>query len=240
MAEHISRKELKRDEVAETLQHGAEAVMSHQKLLWIACGVTAAVLLAVFGWRFYSERQTTKAAAAFAEARKVFDARIRAVGEPEAPGEITYVAESNKYKDAAEKFAGVAQSYPRTRPGQLARYYAGVCYALLGQNDDAQKWLREAESSSAEDIAALARFQLAGVLAKSGKGEEAAQLYNQLIEKPSILVPKPVVMLALAEYYSKDKPQEATKLYNQVKQDYPNTPAADEAQKRLELLPPVS
>ena len=236
MSEHISRKELKRDQVAETLAHGAEAVLSHQKMMWIIAGATAVVILAVFGWRFYSDRQSTKASAALEEAMETFNARIRLPGEPEEPGEVTYVDEKNKLDDAAKKFADVAQKYPRTRAGQIAQYYAGISHERAGQLNQAQEWLRKADSGSPE-IAALARFQLAGVLAKSGKGDEAVKIYQQLIEKPSTFVAKPVVMLALADYYRASNPAEATRLYDQIKKDYVNTPAADEADKRLELLP---
>ena len=236
MSEHISRKELKRNEVAETLQHGADAVLSHQKMIWIIGGAALAVVLAVFGWRFYTDRQSTKASAALEDAMKIFHARIRVPGEVEEPGEVTYVDEKNKFDDAAKKFTEVAQKYPRTRPGQVAQYYAALSYERLERYDDAQQWLRKAESGS-EDLAALARFQLAGVLAKTGKAEDAAKIYQQLMANPPALVPKPVVMLALADHYLKTNPAEATKLYDQVRKDFANTPAAEAAEKRLELLP---
>jgi hypothetical protein len=41
-------------------------------------------------------------------------------------------------------------------------------------------------------------------------------------------------MLALADVYSKTSPSEATKLLTQIKTEFPNTPAAEEANKRLE------
>jgi len=236
VSEHLTRKELKRDEVAETLVHGAEAVRSHQQILWMIGGAVFAVLLAVLGWRFYSDRQTMKASAALEDAMEVYHARIRLPGQPEEPGEVTYVDEKNKYDDAAKKFIDVAQKYPRTRPGQVATYYAGLSYEQVGRNDDAQQWLRKAESGS-DEIAALARFQLAGVLAKSGKADDAAKLYELLMQNPTTLVPKPVVILALAGQYSKTHPAEAVKLYEQVKKDYADSPAAQEAEKHLELLP---
>jgi TolA-binding protein len=52
-----------------------------------------------------------------------------------------------------------------------------------------------------------------------------------------VLVPKPLVMLSLASVYSHTNPAEATKLLNQIKVEFPDTPAADEAAKRLELIP---
>jgi TolA-binding protein len=49
-------------------------------------------------------------------------------------------------------------------------------------------------------------------------------------------VPKPLVLLTLADYYRKTDPAQASKLYNQVKQDFPDTPAAEKADEGLELL----
>jgi len=236
MPQHISRKELKRDEVAETLAHGAEAVLSHQRALWVAASAALVVVLAVFGWRFYTERQTTKAAAALDDAMKVFQAPIRTAGEPQTPGEISYVDEKNKLSDAASKFLKVAQQYPRTRPSQVARYYAGLSYVRLGRYDEAQRQLREVASGGDDGAAALARFQLAGVLDQAGKPDEAVKLYQQLMQNPSVLVPKPLVLLTLAEHYRKTNPQEASRLYNQVKSEFPASPAAEEAEKRLQEL----
>jgi hypothetical protein len=48
------------------------------------------------------------------------------------------------------------------------------------------------------------------------------------------MVPKAISMLALADYYRKTDPAQATKLYNQVKQEYPA--AAAQADQGLELV----
>lgn len=233
---HISRKELKKDEIRETLAHGAEAVFSHQRLVGIAVTLAVVVGLAIVGWRFYSERQTVKASAALDDAMKVYQARIRAPGEPTEPTEVTYVDERNKYEDAAKKFSSVARNYPRTRPGQVGRYYAALCQERLGRYDEAQKQLQELGSSSDAELAALARFQLAEVYERTGKGDEAVKLYRQLADQPTVLVPKAVVLLALAEQLGKSNPQEAIKVYDQIKKDFPDSAAADEADQRLELL----
>jgi hypothetical protein len=42
--------------------------------------------------------------------------------------------------------------------------------------------------------------------------------------------------VTLADYYRKTDPAQASKLYNQVKQDFPDTPAAEKADEGLELL----
>ena len=233
---HISRKELKKDEVRDTFAHGAEAVLSHQQLTLYIILVAALVALGVFGWRAYSERQTVKAAAAYDDAMKVFQARVRAPGEPVEPSEVTYVDEKNKYADAAKKFSDVAVKYPRTRPGQLSAYYAALSDEKLDKTDDARKWLKGLADGDS-DFASLAKFELAQLDDRVGQGDEAVNLYQQLIAKPAVLVPKPVVMLALAEHYSAKNPAEAAKLYAQIKKDYPDTPIAEQADQELALLP---
>ena len=233
---HISRRELKKDEIRETLAHGAEALISHQRLAVIVVTLGVAVGVAVVGWRVYSERQTVKASAALDDVMKVYEARIRAPGEPTESTEITYADERNKYEDAAKKFLSVAQGYSHTRPGQTARYYAALCLEHLGRGDEAQKQLHELESGGGDELGSLARFQLAEIYERTGKGDDAAKLYRQLTDKPTVLVPKAVALLALADYLSKSNPQEAMKLYDQVKKDFPDTAAADEADKHLEIL----
>ena len=234
---HISRKELKKDEVRETIDHGAEAVYTHQKLVAYVLGIALIVAIAVFGWRFYSQRQTMKASAALDDAMKVYDARVRAPGEPEEPGELTYIVEKNKFEDASKKLLEVAQRYPRTRPGQVALYYASLSLEKLGRDAEAQKWLQQLTGSGDSDFAALAHFELAQIADRTGKPDEAVKLYQQLIAKPTLLVPKPVVMLALADHWRKTNPAEAAKLYNEIKTEFPGTGIADQADQELELLP---
>ena len=236
MAQHILRKELKTDQIREKFVHGVESVASHQQLLWIVVGAALIVALAAFGWSSYARRQTALAAAALDDAMKVFQARIRAPGETADPGEIAYVDEKNKYGDAERKFLQVATQYGRTRPGQIARYYAALSEEHLKLFDDAEKNLKQLDSSGDESLAGLARFQLAWVYAQNGKGPQAVELYKQLADNPTIFVPKPMVLLTLADYYRKTDPAQASKLYNQIKQDFPDTPAAEQADQGLELL----
>jgi len=234
LAQHISRRELKKDEVRETLAHGAEAVLSHQQVALYLVIAAVIVGLGIFGWKTYAQRQTVKASADFDAAMKIFQAPV---GVPPAAGQVTYSDATKKFTDAEQKFAAVASKYPRTRPGELARYYAALSFEKLDKNDDAKKYLQGLTGSSDEETAAMAQFELAGLDSRTGQDADAVKLYQQLIAKPTVLVPKPVVMLALAAHYGQKNPAEAAKLYSQIKSDYPNTPIADQADQALALLP---
>jgi hypothetical protein len=237
---HMSRKELKTDEIHDTLAQGVEGVLSHQKTAALVIGVIVVVALAVGGWKIYTERQTVKASAAFDDAMKIFQARIMKPGDPVEPGEPTYMNAGVKFIDASTKFGEVAAAYPHTRPGELSHYYAALSLERIGQDMEAKKWLEGLTSSGSEEFVALAKNEIAQIDDRTGKGADAVKLYQELLAKPSILVPKPVVMLSLAEHYRQatpPDPSQAVKLYNQIKTEFPDTRAAEQADQELALLP---
>lgn len=237
MPQHVlSRKELKRDEFRESFAHGAEAVASHQKTAWTVGAVVLLVAAGILGWRFYTQRQTGMAASALDDALKTYEAPIASPSEPAAPGELTFGDEKTRDTAAEQKFADVAARYPRTRPGQMARYYDALCLELVGSNDQVEKDLKAVAGSNDPEMSSLARYQLAQFYDRNGRGPEAVALYQQLEDKPSLLVPKAVVMLSLADHFATSDPAQASKIYNQIKTDYSGTPAADQADERLELL----
>lgn len=233
---HISRKELKKDELRESLAHGADAVLSHQELtLYIVIAVLVAGL-GGYGWWFYSQRQTVKASVAFDAAMKIFQAPLDSPGTPPTPNQPTYKDANTKFTDAAQKFSDAAAKYPRTRPGQLSKYYAALSFERLDKDNQAKSQLQGLAAGDGE-FAAMARFELAQLDDRTGQGDDAVKLYQQLLDKPTVITPKPVVMLALAEHYREKDPAQAAKLYGQIKSDYPDTKIADQASQELALLP---
>jgi len=237
VAKHISRQELKTDQVQEALSHSAEAVLSHKTTLVYVVVVALIVAVGVFGWQFYSQRQSVKASAGFNDAMQIFQAPTLAPGQAPQPNEISYSDNLKKYQDALKKFEDVANQYPRARAGQLADYYSALCLERLNQNAPAVTWLSKIQNSSNHDFAAMARFELAQIYDRSGNAAQAVQLYNDLLKNPSVLAPKPMVMLALAEHYRQSDPAQAARIFNQIKSQYPDTGAADQADQQLALLP---
>ena len=239
MAQHISRKDLKKDEIRAGFVHGAEAVVSHQRQVWTIGGIVLVVALAILGWRFYTQRQTVKAAAELDAAMKIYQAQVQDAStppQPPMPGEVTYQDSTTKYTDAEKQFSQIAAKYPHTRPGLEAGYYDALCEIQLNQNDPAERELKTLASGSDQDFAGLADYQLALLYDKTSRGPQAATLYQQLVDKPSLLVPKALVLLSLADHFAKSDPAQATKLYNQIKQDYPDSQAATQADQHLLIL----
>src|SRR6476660_7578302 len=85
--EHISRKELKQDRIKETIEHGAEAVVSHGQFTLIVVLVVLLAALGYGGWRFYIDRQTVEASGAFDSAMKAYQGRVGVASDPALPND---------------------------------------------------------------------------------------------------------------------------------------------------------
>jgi predicted negative regulator of RcsB-dependent stress response len=241
VSEHLSRKELKQDKIKETIEHGAEAVYSHSTVAVTAILLAIVVACAWGGWKLYHDRQTAKAEVEFDAAMKTYNARI--AGTPDAapdPAEPVYQDEATRSDAAVTKFIAVADKYPGTNPGKLARYYAALCYENLEKQNQALELLQKVSASGDAELSAMAQYQISVVYARTGKADEAIKILRALSAKPTALVPHPVVLLDLAGLLRKSSPQEALSIYQQVKKDYPNATISEEADRGMAELAPKS
>lgn len=240
MPEHISRKELKQDKIKETIEHGAEAVFSHGQFAGILVTVILAIALGYGGWRLYINRQTEQASGAFEAATKAYQGRIGAAPDPTEPNMPVYADEKSRVQDALSKFTSVADKYPSTNPGKLARYYAALCLEDLDRQNQALEELKKISSGSDKELAAMAQYQMAVIHARTGKTDDAVKILRALAEKPSVIVPRPLVLLELARVLAPSNSKEATSIYQQIKKEFPDTTLADQAERGLDSLSPKS
>jgi predicted negative regulator of RcsB-dependent stress response len=240
VSEHISRKELKQDKIKETIEHGAEAVISHGQFTLIVVILAAAGALGYGGWRFYIDRQTVEASAAFDTGMKAYQGRIATAPDPAEPNEPFYRDEPTRVQDALQKFTKVADKYPSTNPGKLARYYTALCLEDLERHNQAQEELKKISGSSDKELSAMAQYQVAIIYARTGKTDDAIKSLRALADKQSALVPRPLVLLELARLLRDSNPKEAVTIYQQIKKDFPDTTIADQADRGLDSLSPKS
>lgn len=230
----ISRHELKQDEFIQTVNETWEWVQRQHTALIVAV-VTVVVGLAGFGgYRVYAENQMAKADAALGKAIRTFHAQILPPGTPKPPtDEPTFGTEQARNEAALKEFTELRRHYPRTPAARLAEYYVALCQEALGKQEEAIKILQSLAAGRDRDAHAIASYHLASLYLKMGKGAEAEKLYLDLLAKPSFLIPKTMAMMALADYYRDSKPNEAAKLYEEVKRDFPDTVAAATATDNL-------
>ena len=236
-----TRHQLKQDRFSKVTLEAAEKTAhwsaEHQsKLIAAAIAVVVVAAIAFGGW-YYVNSQDEKASAELSTAVRTFETPVRPAGVPAQPGFESFASPQERATTARKQFQAIVDKYPRTHTADMARYFVGLASAQLRDNTAAERNLQEAAKSSNADLAALGKFALASVYRADNKDTQAVDLYKQLIDKPTLVVSKATAQLELAGFYeSRQKPDEAKKIYDQVAKENPATEAASLAQRRATAL----
>jgi tetratricopeptide (TPR) repeat protein len=137
-------------------------------------------------------------------------------------------------------FIDVANKYSSTNPGKLARYYDALCLEDLEQHNQALEELKKVSETRDRELSGMAQYQTGVIDARIGKTDEAVKIYRALADKKLVFVPRPLVLLELANVLRQTKPQEAAAVYQQIKQEFPDSTISEEADRGLGTLAPKS
>jgi TolA-binding protein len=138
---------------------------------------------------------------------------------------------------ANQGFLRIISKYGGTQVGNLAKFYAGSSYLHLGDYNNAIKYLKDF-STSEKETQLRATGLLGDAYAESGKKQEAVEHYKKagtMFEDDDVNSPEYLFRAAML-YQELGKNQEAIDLLNQLKNKYPASPRAYEADKYLGKL----
>lgn len=135
-------------------------------------------------------------------------------------------------------FLRVIDKYGGTDAGNLANFYAGSCYIKLNDNDKAIKYLKKFNGDS-KPVQARAYKLLGDAFADLGKNADALSYYKKAarhFEKDEANSAESLFAAAyLADRVIKDS-KEAISLYKEVKEKFPKTQQAFDADNYLAQL----
>ncbi|HVB28434.1 MAG TPA: tetratricopeptide repeat protein [Terriglobia bacterium] len=237
--DRYTRHQLKHDDFQEKLE--ALQVLAEEHLKQIIMIGVAVLVVAGTVWyvRSYYARQDAVANVELQDAISTFHAYVGSGQESSllGPGQ-SYPTAQAKYQKALTQFSDVVKNYPRTKAAGYALIQMGVCQSQLGNEPTALKTLQDAGKNSDPEIASQAQFALAGVLAKTGKTDEAAKIYQKLADHPTTIVPRATALLALADLYRNTQPKRARGIYEQVQKEFGSDAViADVLKQQLATLP---
>ncbi len=229
-----TRHQLKQDKFAENVAETYSWAVEHRnKLIGGAVILVVALAVAIGGWAYVQHRDA-QASEALGAALRVFQAPVVPAGTPAEGSGPTFTSAAERSRAAHTEFARVAGQYAHTNSGHLARYFAGVTSAELGDYTGAESDLKAAIDSSSADVSALAKMALASVYRNTNRLPQAMDLYKQLIAKPTGSVPKFAAQLQLADLYQTSQPAEAAKIYAEIVKDDPQGMAGRVASGHLQ------
>ncbi|MEE0690607.1 MAG: hypothetical protein UCJ13_07210, partial [Bacteroidaceae bacterium] len=149
------------NEFDETLAASKNFFDKHKKaIVYGGGGLLAAIIIVLLTHQFYIVPRNTKANEALYKAEALF-----------ASGEYEKALNGN---ETAQGFLAVADNFGCTKAANLAKMYAGICYANLGQYNEAVAMLEDFSGCGDAMISPAAIGALGNCYAALGQKEKAA------------------------------------------------------------------
>jgi tetratricopeptide (TPR) repeat protein len=225
----IKRKELKRNDLAETFGRTIDYVSQHRRGATEAIGAAVAVLLLAAGFFLFRGWREHQAGKELSIALEILESPL--ASDPAA-------AAAPRTFPTAEAREGEATKHLRDaakRGGTDAARAARVILAARTEKPAvASEILTKVAREARFEVAAVAEVDAARLLAAEGKTTEAIDRLKRAIESPESSVPKDALLFTLAETYEKaGSPADARATYQRLVNDYPNSPYRSEAQQKI-------
>jgi len=232
MSQKISRRALKRNELAETVNKTVGYVSEHRKGATEAVAVAIGAVLLVGGFFLYRAWQERAAGQSLSEALSVLAAPL--AGEPPvSPGVKTY-ANAAERRAEAEKLLKKAASRGATSSGRAA----AVILAAGGADKPEQSLdtFEKAARQGRSETAAAAEIDAARLLVAQGKATEAIERLKRAIDSPKSAAPRDALLFALGQVYEQVGQQaDARATFQRLITDYPNSAYRSEARQKVPL-----
>ncbi len=213
--DRLTRKELKTDKFAEEVSHTVEFLEQHRRQAIIIGSIVAAIMLGAAGY-YYRKAQHMERQRALTAALEIYQAPVSE--SPAAEG-VHFKSEAEKQAAVEKEFTKLAAEYSGSPEAAIAKYYLAVTASAAGDQEKAERLLKEVAESADKGYASLAKFSLAQLYEGQGRPEEAEKLLRELVERPTILVSKEQATIALAGVLAKKNPPEARKLLEPLRSE---------------------
>jgi tetratricopeptide (TPR) repeat protein len=134
-------------------------------------------------------------------------------------------------------FEKVAKNYGGTKAGNLAKYYAGLCYLKLNNPTKAVDYLKDFSTDSKE-FQMLSYFRLADAYSDLNKNSDAINFYDKAGHAFTEDEANSAEALFRAGFLSEvaGKNDDAVKYYKEIKEKYPRTTPGSQIDKYLARL----
>lgn len=129
-------------------------------------------------------------------------------------------------------FAAVADKYGKYQAGKLAALYAGICEYQLGEYDEAANYLNDFDGDDL-NITPAAKMLLGDTYVELGEYSKAIAAFKKAAADKNKLIAPMALKKAAIVYLEEGKKDEAKKLFEQIKNDYPQSTEAQDIDKYI-------
>lgn len=130
-------------------------------------------------------------------------------------------------------FIGIVDEYGSTKSGNLANYYAGVCYLRKGDWNNAIEYLSNYDAE--DDITgALAYGGIGDAHLELKQNEEALKYYRMAVDYDNNMFTAPYFLMKVGFVQEMNKDfKSAVETYERIKKDYPKSTEAREIERYI-------
>ncbi len=197
-------------------------VQTHLRSIVAACCVVLVIVVGVVLWSNFSGKREAQAAEALYPCEQYF-----------LSGNMEKALDGDGQQCVG--FLAVADQYSHTKPGNLAKLYAGVAYAQLGKYEEAKTWLEKFSPKGDEMVSPAALGMLGNTYVQLGDTKKGAETLEKAAKKADNTVLSPIFLVQAGEIYeSLGETDKALKLYELVKSDYRASTQGNDIDKYIE------
>src|SRR5580658_9049358 len=179
---HLSRKELKQDNVALKVEETTHFLVTHRRLVTkVGAAALAVLVIGVGSWFFISSRRDAREQA-LASALALQSATVGAA--PAGSSAPNFPSQMAKDDSIQKAFNSIISQNSGSEEAYAAEYYLAGIDAGNGKADDALKKYDHVVSGASADYASLAKLAKAQVLFSLNREPEAEALLKDLIAHP--------------------------------------------------------
>jgi tetratricopeptide (TPR) repeat protein len=222
----MSKKEqlVKEIENGHELDANAGLLMKNLKKVSIAVGaIVAVIVIVVLVNQYYIAPRNEKAATEIASAQMLF---LSGEYEKALNGDGVNLG-----------FLQVIEQYGSTPSGNIARLYAGLCYAHTEKAAEAIKYLEDYDDCGDMMVSNAAIAALGNCYAHVGETEKAANTLVKAAKQASNVTQSPLFYIQAGELFeSLGKNAEALQCYETVKKEYSQSFLSEDIDKYIERV----
>lgn len=225
----IKRKELKRNELAETFGRTVDYVSHHRRGAIEAIAAAVAVLALAAGFFLFRSWREHQAGRELSAALEILEAPL--ASDPDATSAPRTFPTADARESEAAKLLRQAAKKGGTDAGRAAQV---ILAARMEKPAAAAETLAKAARRARAEVAAVAEIDVARLLAAQGKTTEAIDRLKRAIESPETSAPKDALLFTLAETYEKaGSSVDARATFQRLVNDYPNSPYKNDARQKI-------
>ncbi len=225
------------ENVEEALSKTELWIENNQKTLWIILIALLIVAFAIYGIsRYRTKRNETAKNLSFPSEISFEEKATQAIDF------ASYYMQNENYATAlngdGEKvgFLDIVKDYGSTKAGNLAAYYAGICYLKQGDYNNAIEYLKKYNNND-QVFAPLALGLIADCYLELGDQQNAISYYEKAANKSSNDFTSPMHLVKLGMTYEiMGNYSKALETYKTLKEKYPNSNEAFEISKTIAYL----